>query len=197
MIILCTASDDYIEKYKPCINSQIYYCKKNNYEYKLVSGKKEERNWKRSKIDELINLLETTSNDVLLIDADCLIKENCPQLEKFLNDKSIYYANGKSGRLNSGVLYFKNDSAALDFLKDLKEKLKYSVPRGKGYYVTKEGENGHIIWTKDEYEKSNKNIFQEISKKWNCSSPALKDKAYILHFTNDLKKEIHKYNANL
>ena len=197
MIILCTASDDYIEKYKPCINSQINYCKKHDYEYKLISGKKEERNWKRSKIDELINLLDTTTSDVLLIDADCLIKDDCPKLEIFLNDKSIYYANGKSGRLNSGVLYFKNTKNSLEFLNNLKEKLKIKIPRGKGYYVTKEGENGHIIWTKDEYEKLNKNIFQEISKKWNCSSPALKEEAYVLHFTNDLKKEIHKYNASL
>ena len=193
MIILCTASDNYVEKYKPCINSQISYCKKHNYEYKLVSGKKEERNWKRSKIDELINLLKTTKKDVLLIDADCLIKEDCPRLEILLNDKSIYYANGKSGRLNSGVLYFKNNNTSLDFLKDLKEKLKYSVPRGKDYYVTKEGENGHIIWLKAEYEETNRNIFQEISKKWNCSSPAFKDEAYILHFTNDLKEEYKNY----
>jgi len=197
MIILCTASDDYVKKYKPCIDSQIEYCNKNNYEYKLITGKKEERNWKRSKIEELITLLENTDNDVLLIDADCLIKNTCPQFDEFLNDKSIYYANGKSGRLNSGFLYFKNTIHSKQFLYDLEEKLKLPIPRGKGYYVTKEGENGHIIWTKHEYEKLNKDIFQKISKKWNCSSPAAKKDAYILHFTNDLKKEIHKYNANL
>lgn len=197
MIILCTASDNYIKKYKPCIDSQINYCNKHNYEYKLISGKKEDRNWKRAKIDELIILLENTNNDVLLIDADCLIKDNCPKLKNFLNDKSIYYANGKSGRLNSGFLYFKNDQNSLNFLHDLKEKLKLKIPKGNGYYVTKEGENGHIIWVKHEYENNNNNIFQEISKKWNCSSPVLKEEAYILHFTNDLKKEIYKYNENL
>lgn len=193
MIILCTASDDYVEKYKPCILSQKRYCEKNNYEYRLISGQKEERNWKRSKIDELLNLLENTNSDVLLIDADCLIKDTCPKLEEFVTDKSIYYANGKSGRLNSGFLYFKNTQKSIEFLYDLKQKLMLRIPRGKGYYVTKEGENGHIIWTKAEFEEAGKHIFLEISKKWNCSSPAMKEEAYVLHFTNDLKKEIYKY----
>lgn len=195
--ILCVADNEYCKKYKPCIDSQKKYTEKFNYEYVLISGKKESRNWKRSKIDELITLLETTTDDVLLIDADCLIKDSCPELTAFVNDQSIYYANGKSGRLNSGFLYFKNNTNSLNFLYDLKEKLNFKVPRGKGYYVTKEGENGHVIWIKDEYEKSNKLIFKEISKKWNCTSPALKAEAYVLHFTNDLKKEIYKYNATL
>lgn len=197
MIILCTASADYIEKYKPCIDSQINYCKKHDYEYKLISGKKEERNWKRSKIDELINLLDTTTSDVLIIDADCLIKDNCPKLKNFLNDKSIYYANGKSGRLNSGFLYFKNNEYSLNFIKELKEKLKLPIPRGKGYFVTKEGENGHIIWLQSEWMEKGLDVFQEIPRLWNCTSPAMKEEAYILHFTNDLKKEIYKYNASL
>jgi hypothetical protein len=191
--ILCVADDEYIKKYKPCIESQIEYAKRTGYQHVLISGEKESRNWKRSKIDELMTLLETTSDDVILIDADCLIKDSCPKFTTFVNDQSIYYANGKSGRLNSGFLYFKNDQNSLNFLYDLKEKLKLTIPRGKGYFVTKEGENGHIIWLKDEYKKSGKDIFQEIPRLWNCSSPSLKEDAYILHFTNDLKKEIYKY----
>jgi hypothetical protein len=193
MILLCSASDDYIEKYKPCINSQKEYCNKHSYTYKLISGTKESRNWKRAKIDELEYFLNHTTDDVCLIDGDCYIKEDCPKFNVFLNNKSIYYANGKSGRLNSGFIYFKNNDESRTFVKDLKEKLKLRIPKGKGYFVTTEGENGHIIWLKDEYEKSNQDIFYEIPKLWNCSSPLLKGDAYILHFTNDLKKEIYKY----
>lgn len=194
MILLCTASDDYIKKYSLCIESQKQYCKKYNYQYKLVNGNQQERNWKRAKVEELNKLLNNQDNDICLIDSDCLIKDTCPSFDVFLEaDKSIYYVNGKSRRLNSGFLYFKNNNVTKQFVQDLIEKLTLQVPKGKGYYVTKEGENGHIIWLKDEYEKAGKNIFQKILKKWNCSSPLLKNDAYILHFTNDLKKEYNKY----
>lgn len=189
MIILCAASDDYIEKYKPCIDSQINYCKKYDYEYKLISGKKEDRNWKRTKIDELKILLENTDSDVLLIDADCLIKDNCPMLTEFLNNKSIYYANGHSGRLNSGFLYFKNCNKSLEFVKELQEKLKLPIPRGKGYFVSKTGENGHIIWIKSQWIEEGKDIFKNIGINWNCTLPSKKDSAFILHFTGPMKQE--------
>lgn len=194
MIVLCTASNNYIEKYQPCIDSQKQFCKKYNYRYALINGDQQERNWKRAKVEEIDKLLNNQDDDICLIDGDCLIKDTCPSFDIFLKEeKSIYYANGKSGRLNSGFLYFKNNNESRQFIKELKEKLQYSVPRGKGYYVTKTGENGHIIWLKSEYEESGNMIFQEISKLWNCTSPSLKNDAYILHFTNDLKKEIYKY----
>lgn len=194
MILLCTASNNFIEKYKFCIDSQENFCNKNNYKYRLVRGEKEQRNWKRAKIEELQELLTYEKEDICLIDSDCYIKNTCPSFSTFIdNSKSIFFVNGKSGRLNSGFLYFKNNDSSKQFINDLQNNLKHNVPRGKGYFVTKEGENGHIIWLKDEYEKAGQNIFQEISKKWNCSSPALKKDAYILHFTNDLKKEYYKY----
>lgn len=182
MILLCTASDNYIEKYKVCISSQTMWCRKHSYTYNLVNGTQESRNWKRAKIDELEKLLTTTKEDVCLIDGDCLIKDACPPID-FLNDqKSIYYANGKSGRLNSGFLYFKNNNTSRQFIKELKEKLQHPIPSKKGYYVTKKGENGHIIWLQDEWNQEGKNIFQQISFEWNCTSPKLKKKPifYIL-----------------
>ena len=198
MILLCTASDDYIEKYKPCIISQQSYCNRNNYRYVLIQGSPESRNWKRTKITELSHLLNDTSEDICLIDGDCYIKDICPKIDKIVNNKKdIFYVNGRSGRLNSGFLYFKNNARTKKFVADLQEKLKQSVPKNKGYFVTIEGENGHIIWLKDEWETSGNNIFHEVDYRWNCSSPKLKESAYILHFTNALKKEIYKYNENL
>lgn len=196
MILLCTASNDYIEKYQTCIKSQERYCQKNNYTYHLVDGSPESRNWKRFKIEELDRLLNETSEDVCLIDGDCYIKDSCPKMEHFINDSSIYYVNGHSGRLNSGFLYFKNDLNSKEFIKELKEKLKLPVPRGKGYYVTKAGENGHVIWLQTEWSTNNKNVFCEIGVKWNCTVPSSKNDAYILHFTGPLKKEIRNY-ANI
>jgi len=192
--ILCVADTEYIKKYQPCIDSQIDYAKFHNYEHILITGEKEGRNWKHSKIDELEFLLKNTQDDIILIDGDCYIKDSCPPINFTIEKKSIYYVDGKSGRLNSGFLYFKNDEYSLEFVKELKEKLNFPVPRGKGYYVTKEGENGHIIWVKNEWEDADKNIFKKISKLWNCSSPKIKETAHILHFTNDLKLEIRNYN---
>jgi hypothetical protein len=191
VILLCLASNDYAEKYKPCIQSQQEYCERQGYTYRLVTGEKESRNWKRAKVEELEQAL--VYEDVCLIDADCLIKPDCPPFSDFLTDKSIYYANGKSGRLNSGFLYFKNTCGSSKFIAELKDKLELPVPANKGYFVTSEGENGHIIWLKAEYEERNKLIFQEISNLWNCSLRSIKEQAYILHFTNSLRKEIFKY----
>ena len=191
--VLCVADYDYVKSHQFCIDSHRKYCKKNNYEYVLISGDKNSRNWKRSKVDELIDLLYNFNDDVLLIDADCFIKENTPEFLNFLTNKSIYFVKGKSKRLNSGFLYFKNNDKSKKFLLDLKERLKTAIPKGRGYFVTKEGENGHIIWLKADYEMQGKHIFQEISFHWNCSLPKLEDKAHVLHFTNDLRKRIHKY----
>jgi len=198
MKLLCIASDNYKEKYLPCIKSQEQYSLKMDYDYILISGPDDSRNWKRAKVEELYKLINLTNDDIVLIDGDCYIKKSCPAFSNFINkERSIYYAHGKPNRLNSGFIYFKNNLRSKKFINDLKEKLENPVPKGKGYFVTSEGENGHVIWLKDVYEKNNLNIFQEISKKWNCSSPKFKKEAYILHFTNDLRKEIYKYNENL
>ena len=129
-----------------------------------------------------------------MIDGDCYIKEQTPNFKKFLRpDKSIYYVNGRSGRLNSGFLYFKNDQHSKDFVSELITKLGQSLPSGKGYFVTPEGENGHVIWIKDEWEKAGRDIFHELPKHYNCSLKSLQHQAYILHFTNELRRGIHGY----
>jgi hypothetical protein len=197
MIVLCIASDNYKLKYLPCIESQEKYCNRMNYTYTLVSGPDDSRNWKRAKVEELSSIINITNDDILLIDGDCYIKDICPPIDFLTEDKSIFYVNGKSGRLNSGFLYFKNNSYSKDFVKELLEKLNEPIPRGHGYFVTSEGENGHIIWLQNEWIKSGKSFFQEIDVEWNCANPKLKETAYILHFTGLLKKEIYKYNDNL
>lgn len=197
MIVLCIASDNYKLKYLPCIESQEKYCNRMNYTYTLVSGPDDSRNWKRAKVEELSSIINITDDDILLIDGDCYIKDICPPIDFLTEDKSIFYVNGKSGRLNSGFLYFKNNSYSKDFVKELLEKLNDPVPRGHGYFVTSEGENGHIIWLKDEWENRSNDVFKEIPNLWNCSRKSCKKDAFILHFTNDLRREIYNYNANL
>ena len=191
--VLCVASDDYAEKYYQCIKSQDQFCNLHQYNFVLVKGHKDSRNWKRSKVEELYKLLTTQSNDVLLIDCDCLIKKETPKLETFLiKEKSIYYVKGKSGRLNSGFLYFKNNAESKKFVEDIFDRFSKTVPAS--HYVTKEGENGHIIWLQNDYLSEGKDIFFELSKLWNCSSLTLEKEAYVLHFTNDLKKKYTAYN---
>jgi hypothetical protein len=193
MIVLCTASDNYVSKYDFCIDSQNKYCQQNNYQYHLITGAKESRNWKRAKIYALKELLDNTNSDVLMIDCDCFITDKTPPLDSFLTDKSIYYANGISGRLNSGFVYFKNDHHSKKFVDDLIELLKSDVPMGKGFFVTRGGENGHMIWLQSIYQEQNQEIFCEISYQWNCSSPKLTSESYVLHFTNLMKKLFPKY----
>jgi len=194
MILLCLASNSYKLRYLSCIKSQENYCYRYKCTYRLISGADSEKNWKRAKIEEIEYLLENTEEDICLIDADCYIKDTCPPMNFTHTEKSIYYVNGKSGRLNSGFLYFKNNDQTKKFIKDLKEKLKKNIPRGKGYFVTAEGENGHIIWLQDEYKQNGIDIFHALPVLWNCTSPKLENEAYVLHFTNDLKKRFNYYN---
>lgn len=191
--LLCVADFVYTGRYFPCIISQKEYCARNDYDYKLITGEADERNWKRYKVDLIIELLKKTEGDVVIIDADCFIKEDCPPFESFLVDnKDIYYVDGRSGRPNSGFIYFKNNINSLEFIETVKQRLKVRVPE-RAHFVSTEGENGHINWTVADWMRSEKNIFHKLPIDWNCSSKQYEQDAYILHFTNELSRRINNY----
>lgn len=178
----CSASPKFLEKWSYCIESQKKYCKKNGYDYSLAKGNWPEKSkkWTWNK-HFVLNNFEQDYDVFIGIDADIEIKENCPPIETVLNDSSIYYVNGISGRPNAGFLIYRNDSIRKYFHSELLKRKNLTVP--KKFKVKPGGENGHVVWILSEM----KNGIQELPLKWNCSQPEYADDAFVLHYTNKLK----------
>ncbi len=176
IVIYCVASLAYIEKYQRCINSQKEYCQKNNYDYFLDTEISENYYWKK-----ILGIKQfyDTHDMVVIIDADCEITDKCPCIETFINECSVYYVLGISGRPNSGFLPIKTDNRGKEFINDVILKRDQISPRG----LTMKGENGRVIWSLRE----NNFLTQELPLHWNCSDPKHIDSAYIIHYTNLMK----------
>lgn len=184
IIISCSCSPDFLIKYKKCIDSQRAYCKKHNYDYAiddkplLPGQKKNEWTWKKH---YTLDQYERTHDVFVSIDADCEIKDTTPPIESILNENSIYYVLGKSGRPNAGFMVYRNDEIRKYFHTELMKRRSQKVPAS--FRVKPSGDNGHVIWVLSEMTEG----LQELPLEWNCSHPAYKDNAYILHYTNRLR----------
>jgi hypothetical protein len=181
----CSCSPDFLIKYKKCIESQKAYCKKYNYDYvvddkSLLPGqKKNEWTWKKH---YTLDQYEETHDVFIAIDADCEIKFNTPPIESVLNENSIYYVLGRSDRPNAGFMIYRNDKIRKFFHTELMNRRGTPVPAS--FEVKPSGDNGHVIWILSEMD----NGLQELPLEWNCTNPKFMEHAYILHYTNSLKK---------
>jgi len=185
IIISCSASPDFVKKWQKCINSQKQYCKKHGYDYviddrRLGHGEtNNEWTWKKH---YTLNQYEESHDVFVAIDADCEILPHTPPIESVLNNNSIYYVNGVSGRPNAGFMIYRNDRVRKYFHNELIKRRPKKVP---GLFKVKpSGDNGHVIWILSEMTEG----LQELPLKWNCSHPKYMDAAYILHYTNHLRK---------
>lgn len=126
----CIASEDYLEKYQKCVDSQRLYCEKYKYDYYLNRDDTDISHWKDwywKKVYEALNLLEKY-DFVVIIDADCEITESAIEIESELDNNSIYYVLGISNRPNSGFLIIRNDQRGINFLTDLLGKRHQPLP---------------------------------------------------------------------
>jgi len=185
IVISCSASPNFLEKWNRCIESQRRYCEKHGYDYKiddrpLRQGETNtEWTWKKH---YTLDQYENTHDVFVAIDADCEIKESTPPVESILNENSIYYVNGISGRPNAGFMIYRNDKRRKYFHTELLKRRHIKVPGN--FKVKPSGDNGHVIWILSEMTKG----VQELPLKWNCSQPKHMKDAYILHYTNHLRK---------
>ena len=191
--LFCAASDDYVAKYDFCIESHRQWCVKHGYHYELHSGPRELHNWKRWKITKTLDLLRTRDDDVIMIDADCMFADHAEH-PHFVDERAhIYYALGKSRRLNSGFVYFRNTKFSQKFLKELLRRLELEIPRDSNFFVTQEGENGHMIWLVSDWMCVDEEKFKIIPRLWNCTSRRLETEANVLHFTNHMADRLEHY----
>jgi hypothetical protein len=180
----CSCSPDFLIYYKKCLKSQKTYCKRFGYDYvidnsPLIEGQtNKEWTWKKHyTLDQYVD----THDILILIDADCEIKNNAPPIESFLDDNSIYYVNGVSKRPNAGFMVFRNNEIRKKFHQELMTRRYRQVPNQ--YRVKSGGDNGHVIWILDEMNENKK----ELPLAWNCSQPEYVDSAYIIHYTNHMR----------
>jgi len=185
IIISCSASPDFVKKWQRCIHSQKQYCKKHGYDYviddlPLQEGEtKNEWTWKKH---YTLDQYEDTHSIFVAIDADCEIRPNTPPIESILNENSIYYVLGVSGRPNAGFMIYRNDEIRKYFHTELMRRRREKVP--SRFKVKPSGDNGHVIWILSQMTAG----LQELPIYWNCSQPKYMNDAYILHYTNHLRK---------
>jgi len=184
IIMSCSVSPDFVVKWQRCIESQKTYCNKHGYDYVIDDRPLREREsnkewtWKKH---YTLDQYEDTHDVFVSIDADCEIKSHTPPIESVLNENSIYYVLGVSGRPNAGFMIYRNDKIRKYFHTELMRRRSEKVP-GR-FKVKPSGDNGHVIWILSEMNTG----LQELPLEWNCSRPRYIDKAYILHYTNHLR----------
>jgi hypothetical protein len=190
--IVSVATPDYARTWSFCIASHRAYCDAKGVQYRLFSGLDQPLHPKWSKLQYTLDAL-VSAEGVMLLDADAEFSSTCPHFGDLLNEypaADILYANGISGRLNSGVVVFRGgaSSVASDFLLRCLEQR--TTPVQSANFVTAEGENGHLIQIMQEERFRTKSAI--LSRDWNCTVPEGFDAAYIRHYTDKLRNALDR-----
>jgi hypothetical protein len=183
-VVLSIATEDYAQQWRFCIDSQHQYCRRHGYQYQLIDPAQSQLHPKWAKIEATERLLNK-GLPVLLLDVDTEILKHTPPFTDLITaDRDILVANGNSGRPNSGVMIFSASpgSVASAFVNDCLAARLSPVPAED--FVTKEGENGHVINLLRRPEYASRTFI--LDSKWNCSDPEFAANAYIKHYTNRL-----------
>lgn len=182
----CAASDDYVEKYSNFIQSHKRYCMKHDIDYYIENDPLEPDQTKKEWYWKKITCVEKYFDRydyVGVVDADLFILNRAPDIRTILDSKnSIFYANGKTGKPNSGFVIIKNSKKGKHYLSTV---LEYRKIAGKLKPNTG-GENGSVI----HYIKNFPKFTKEIDRKWNFSSFKGQRFAYCLHFTKQLRGKL-------
>ena len=169
-LILSIALNGYQWMYRKELNSHKRYAQKNGYVHQaitrpFVSRLGVECCW--LKLTLMRTALISGYDNVLFLDADAKVKENCPALSDITNvdtnaDKYVYMAKGYSGRFNSGVILAVNHEKTIAWLTKVIDSRGSTVNRlnDVGW-----GENGHVI----ELSKG-LSFIKELNEKWNNTS---------------------------
>lgn len=190
--VLSIATPDYSKQWSFCIRSHQEYCRRHGLVYHLYDGLNQPLHPKWFKLQRTLEAL-LTSEAVMLIDADAQFAPNSPSFAPLLTDHpeaDIFFCNGVSGRLNSGVMIFRGGlgSVAAEFLEyTLERRL---LPVQSDNFVTEEGENGHLIEAIQSENFKQRSVV--IPSVWNCTVPEGFSDAYIWHFTDRMRNALDR-----
>lgn len=195
-LIFTVNTNGYSELYDTCIQSQKAYAKKHGYTFANIVKPKyvfknsfELSSW--SKVPLIYSALLSGYRTVMFLDGDCLVADECPSLEELFNGfpkaKSIFGANGFSGRPNAGVMIYKNSEDALSFVKELLRLNYLNHPIPKADIVG--AENTYFVYLMREHKAT-----QVISRSWNKNSDDDLP-TYIKHYSGPYKKRVHELES--
>ena len=179
------------QKYHQQLDSQKTYAVRHGYRYDSVSLPKEDPGQaKWHKIECLSERLDAY-DAVLLLDADCHVREDAPDICSEISEgKLIYMTRGHSGRFNSGVILTLGADESKRFFQEVLASR--GRPLAPEDFVSSEGENGHIIALARDPLFSG--FIQELDYKWNNNR--FPDKVdYIRHFSGGPMKEYFRARA--
>ncbi|BDX08247.1 hypothetical protein [Planctobacterium marinum] len=146
MMVFSIALNGYQWLYRHCINSHREYADRINAEYVCVSRPRFTSMGIECCWLKLLLLREALNKGyqwVLFIDADAYVQQEAPDIRLHADEaKSIYMANGKTGRFNSGVILLRNGKPAKQFIDEVIASK--GQPLAKAHQVGW-GENGYII----------------------------------------------------
>lgn len=184
-LIFTIAQNGYDKIWARCIDSQRRYAEKIGAKYVVVKEPRVIRVPALSawlKVPLMKEGLNAGHEWVAYIDADCEIKADAPDFREAIDvvaDSSVYMANGRSGRLNSGVMFARSTSTSHKFYQRVLDSVTEEIPEtaraGLKY------ENGNIIYCAEGFEG-----LSVLDQRWNNSvDPDLAD--YVRHYTGPLR----------
>lgn len=163
VLVFSLALNGYQWLYRNNFESQKRYANKQGYDYALINkpyftSMGVECCW--LKLTLMKQALETGYSTVLYLDADTEIRDCAPPLNTaFKKTKTVYMANGYTGRFNAGVILIKRHYTAMQWLNQIIASRNSSIPEADSVGW---GENGHII-----HHSKNKAFVQTLENKWN------------------------------
>jgi hypothetical protein len=130
----------------------------------------------------MLAALESGYQWVVFVDSDAEIMPTCPDVRTvFQLGKTLYMANGESGRLNSGFIVAMNDPETLDYLRMVLGNYDKILPEEDR--VSWWGENGHII-----HFAKNRDCIGQLYSNWNNTGvPDSSD--FVRHYTGRMRRE--------
>jgi hypothetical protein len=140
------------------------------------------------KIPLLLRALRAGHEWVAFVDADCRIRDTAPDFRDIGRaGKSVYMAKGRTGRVNSGVI-FARGGAAEGFFEQVMASLTTGIPAEDRQNLRYE--NGNVI-----YCTRNSDQVEIIDHCWNNTyEPGLPD--HFRHFTGPLRSEYRRSPLN-
>ncbi len=185
ILVFSIALGGYSSLFRECIKSQKDYCQRHDFEYLEIKKspiklQPEEAAW--LKLFLLREALKCPYKWIAFLDADCEVRPHSPSFVSLIKEtgKSIFMGHGFSGRINSGVIFIKNNSESFSYLDTVIKNVHIEVPdEDKAIY-----ENGHMIY----FGKNNPNIQIIDSKNWN-NNIYFDPESFIQHYSGGILRE--------
>lgn len=182
-VCFTVALNGYEKKFESCILSQFRYSMRYGYKYYCITSMPwlmtpRQSAW--SKVAIIRKMMQKNVDQVAFIDADCEVRPHAPKFEDLLNNAQMAMALGKSGRLNSGVMFINKSTDVIKYLDTIISNSDKPVPKEDRTAY----ENGHFI----HYAKNVDFINKIDHLKWNNNS-VLDPMSYVQHYSGgDLRR---------